>query len=654
MRAFKQAAIMMLCLALAGAAVTAQQPGQQKARAGATKKAGGKGGKGKKKAGGGQRQPLMVPTVSKDQQICFAMYTTQNGVLKLFTQLYPLAPDDPREVRLEVKQGGDWKEIARAKVREDSYDNAQYTPDQKPEQAWNALFRVEGWDMTKDVPYRVRHGASASYEGLIRHDPVEKKELVVAAFTGNGNSDRRVRTDIIRNVKAQDADLLFFSGDQSYDEKRHMAAWLQFGRQFGEILRDRPAVAIPDDHDVGQGNLWGQGGKKASTAAGDDGGYFMPAQYVKEVEFAQTANLPAPVDPTPIGQGIGVYFTKMNVGRVSFAIIEDRKFKTGPRGVVPQQGDRPDWVQDPNYDPKSLDVPGAELLGERQLKFLREWGQDWRGADMKAVLSQTVFTYATSLSGAAKTRLIADLDCDGWPQTGRNKAIAEMRRCFALHICGDQHLGSVVRYGVDDWNDSNVAYCVPSIVNYYPRYWEPLGEPHKKLPGAQPYNGEWLDGFGNKMTMLAYNNPDPARANRYGGEWGAKADGYGVIRFNVETRQMRLECWPRGVDVTVKPEQYEGWPITISQLENYGREAKAYLPTLNVAGMENPVVQVVSEKSGEIVYTLRIKGTSFRPKVFEAGKYSVKVGELGTDKVKTLSGVESLGADEQKTIEVKL
>ena len=28
-----------------------------------------------------------------------------------------------------------------------------------------------------------------------------------------------------------------------------------------------------------------------------------------------------------------------------------------------------------------------------------------------------------------------------------------VRTCFALHIAGDQHLGSTVQYGIDDWND---------------------------------------------------------------------------------------------------------------------------------------------------------------------------------------------------------
>ena len=76
-----------------------------------------------------------------------------------------------------------------------------------------------------------------------------------------------------------------------------------------------------------------------------------------------------------------------------------------------------------------------------------------------------------------------------------------------------------------------------------------------------------------------------------------------------------MECWPRNVDMTAagaKP--YPGWPMTIGQADNYGRRAAAHLPALKVAGMEDPVVQVVDESSGEIVYTLRIKGHDSDPR----------------------------------------
>lgn len=572
--------------------------------------------------------PPVIPDMPRDRLICFALYTVQKGILKLSAQLYPLREGESRSVKLEVNQGGQWKTVGQADV---------------DEKGWLATFRVEGWDHTRNVPYRVTHAAGSSFEGLVRKDPAEKDEIVVAAFTGNSNTDRGMREDIIRNVKAQDPDLLFFSGDQSYDHKEHTAAWLLFGRQFGEIIKDRPTIAIPDDHDVGQGNLWGEGGKVSRLQGGADGGYIMPADYVNMVQRAQTSHLPDPYDPTPIEQGITVYYTSLNIGGIDFAIIEDRKWKTGPAGLIPEQGPRPDHITDPKYDRQAIDVPEAQLLGERQLTFLRNWGQQWKGAEMKVVLSQTIVAGGAHLHGSHDNRVLADLDSNGWPQSGRARALREIRRFFGFHIGGDQHLATVIHHGVNSWEDSIYSFCVPSIVNYYGRWWWPLEEPLNHNPEHPlPFTGRYYDGLGNKLTMYAYANPAPDNHN---------AAGYGLVRFRKSTREIAIECWPRHVDVTQpNARQHPGWPITIRQEENYGRQLLAYLPTLHVSGQEDPVVQVIDESLDEIVYTLRINGTTWRPKVFREGSYTIKVGE--GNQTKTFKGVRSIRPDQAATLEV--
>ncbi len=584
-----------------------------------------------------KRNPIAIPKVTRDKVICFALYTVHNNILKLTAQLYPLTEGEDRTVRLEIKKDGKWSKIAEAKVIE---------------RGWTATFRVEKWDSTRDIEYRVAHGKEAFYEGLVRKDPVDKDTIVVAAFTGNsvfaGHGGNIPKTDIVKNIKKLKPDLLFFSGDQVYDHRRHYAAWLNFGRDFGEIIANTPTVTIPDDHDVGQANLWGAGGKKSNTGAGHDGGYFMPVEYVKDVERAQTSHLPDPFDPTPIKRGIGVYYTALTVGRISFAIIEDRKFKSGPSGLVPKMGPRPDHIRDPKYDPKTVDVPGAVLLGDRQLKFLRHWAADWRGADMKAVLSQTVFANVATIHGGKTNRLHADMDSNGWPQTGRNKALREIRQGFAVMICGDQHLGTIVQHGVDDWNDAGYSFCVPSIANLYLRWWAPLKPGKNRVKGAPDYTGEFLEGFGNKITVWAAANPGARKNND---RLTTRSAGFGVVKFNRKTREITLECWPRNIDITSPgAKQYPGWPKTIKQEDNYGRKAVAYLPTLQITGTANPVVQVIDESNSKIVYTIRINGTSYRPKVFAKGEYTVKVGEGKS--VKTLKGVKSIDPDKTKTIKV--
>ncbi len=587
-----------------------------------------------------------IPDVARKDAICFAYYTVNRGVLKLTAQLYPLKPGETRAASLQVQEGSSWRTLARTNVTEDPYKNY------REDLTWTAHFRVTPWDETRAVRYRVvALDGVATYEGLIRANPIGRREIVVAAFTGNSNKDRRLKPEMIANLKAQDPDLLFFSGDQSYDHEDHLGAWLLFGRQFGEIIRDRPMISIPDDHDVGHGNIWGAEGKVSSSPAGNDGGYFMPVEYVKAVERAQSWHLPDPVDPRPIQRGIGVYFTALEWGGVSFAIVEDRKFKSPPvlvRIVERKLGPRADHLAVADYDPKELDVRGAQLLGERQEQFLEQWGQDWTGAEFKSVLSQTIFSYATNISRG--DRVLADLDSNGWPQSGRNRAVDLMRRCFALHISGDQHLAAVVQYGLEDWRDAGFAFCVPSIVNFYPREWQPLGPAVNPIKGPLPHLGDYTEGFGNKLTMFAYANPRtfPAPAN----DLAASASGYGLVRFDKATRKITIECWPRGVDAT-QPDarQYAGWPITISQEDNYGRAAAAWLPRVQ-CNLEDPVIQVVDEAGGDVVYTLRINGREFSPKVFHDGTYTLRIGE-GAQR-RELKGIRSRPTKDAATLEIVL
>jgi len=538
-----------------------------------------------------QYRPVPIPDVPRDEVICFTMYTVQDNVMKMTVQLYPLEDGEDRFVRLELEEDGEWKEAARADV---------------VERGWTALLRVDSWDMARDHEYRVAHGENAYYEGLVRKDPVDKDTIVVAGFTDNSPEPRHggalPKTDIIDNIRAIDPDLLFFSGDQVYDQVYHYSHWLKFGRDFGDIMRNRPTVCIPDDHDEGMANLWGEEGKKASSMAGDDGGYFADVEYVNEVQRAQSAHLPDPYDPAPVERGIGVYYTQLDIGRVSFAIIEDRKFKSAPSGNVPSFGIRPDLVM-MKVNPKKLDVPGLKLLGDRQLEFLEHWAADWRGADMKAVLEQTIFANAATHHGGPRAFAYADLDSNGWPQSGRNRALRVIRKGFAFMLGGDQHLASVIHHGVDDWNDSGWSFGVPSIANYFTRYWLPREPGRNREPGAPENTGEFRDGLGNRITVAAVANPlveptdDPLES---------RAAGFGVVRFNVKTREITMECWPRNVDVSdPDAEQFPGWPVTVTQESNYGRAAAAYLPEINVSGMTDPVVQVVDESNGEIVYTIR-------------------------------------------------
>ncbi|MGE3172987.1 MAG: hypothetical protein AB7O97_10215 [Planctomycetota bacterium] len=522
--------------------------------------------------------------------ICFALYTVQDEVLKLSAHLYPLRPDEPTTVTLEVAHEGGWRAVEAAETERTG---------------WTAVFRVPLWGSHHTTRYRLRHAGGDTFEGVVRKDPVTEDVITAAVLScnspGPGGGDLP-KDDVAAALRAIDPDVLLFVGDQVYPHTTHTAAWLEFGRIFRDVMRDRPTVCMPDDHDVGQPNLWGQGGRH--TDRDSKGGYTRPAGYVQMVERQQTSHLPDPVDPTPIEQGIRPWFTRLVVGGIDFALIEDRKWKSGCYGLVTEaMGPRPDHVTEPGVDPAQFDLPDKQLLGERQERWLAQWAEDWDGAAMKVAVSQTVWSMASTYDSKDRTFYYCDFDSNGWPQHARDHAVRLLRRCAALHLCGDQHLATIVQYGTEDWRDSGYAFCVPAIANLWPRWWAPKTAPQNAEPGAREHCGDALDGFGNKLTVYAHTNP---RAT--GREPAALHDrmpGFGVVRFDKRTHRATLECWPRMVDPTVEgARQYEGWPRTVAQLDNLGVQP-FHLPELVLQGAIAPLVRVTTA-AGDPVCTVRL------------------------------------------------
>lgn len=287
-------------------------------------------------------------------------HTLSRGTLKLTAQLVPLGPADPHRAALQTWTGNAWSTVATAPIVEPGF---------------TATFRVDGWDDSVDTPVRVRVEVpgTTAFEGVVPRDPNDDSEIVVAAFTGNHNVAKPVpgrwsgvdggwfpwdwgvwfpHTDIVRHVAGHDPDLLFFSGDQVYEgasptapDHEHpyldyLYRWYLWHWAFSDLTRRLPSVSIPDDHDVFHGNVWGAGGIATPTglsgaAAQDAGGYKMPAEFVRMVERTQTSHLPDAPDPAPVAQDIGVYFTDILYGGVSFAVLEDRKFKSAPGPLLP-------------------------------------------------------------------------------------------------------------------------------------------------------------------------------------------------------------------------------------------------------------------------------------------------------------------------------
>ncbi|MEE2718451.1 MAG: alkaline phosphatase D family protein [Planctomycetota bacterium] len=533
--------------------------------------------------------------------VLMAQYTIDEGTLKLTAQLPPLETPAAQRGVLEIldADGATWTPRARAVMDPD---------------ACTMSFRVEDWSGAVEARYRIRVGEAAPYEGILRAEPADG-ELVLGGmncqkvFTGdlkwNHDGLWMPHVETVEAVAWHDPDLLFFAGDQIYEgdlvpvDNRstdivlhdYLYKWYRFCWSFGELTRDRPTVTIPDDHDVYHGNIWGAGGKKAQKTdkftAQDSGGYRMPARFVNAVHATQTSHLPDPVDPEPIEQGISVYFTDLDWGGVDFAILGDRMFKSSPSVAVPEGRFKNGWPQAEGFTGPDADVEGAELLGPRQEAFLESWATEWSPDNRaKAVLSQTLFSNLNTLppggtSGSAAARgafpdpddlptnwsLAVDGDSNSWPQTPRNRALRSMRKGYAFHVCGDQHLGSTSQYGVDVHRDAGWSFCLPAVSNTWPRRWYPPMDGANRDPGAARYTGDFLDGFGNRVTVAAIANP--ARSGRSPANLHDRMPGYGIVRMDLASGDVVFECWPRWSDPS-KPgaEQYPGWPVEFNLTEN--------------------------------------------------------------------------------------
>ena len=274
--------------------------------------------------------------------ILFSQYTLSGGVMKLTAQMPPLGAQDSQVVRLQVRKASQWSTVGEARIHAE---------------ARTATFRVARWDDRKDVPYRLAYtlgftnGRSEEHfwTGTVRRDPVDKPVITVADVSCNIHQ-AFPNAPYVENMAKLDPDLLAFTGDQFYESTGgygvirtpvakamvdYLRKWYMHGWTWRELMRDRPSVSLPDDHDVYQGNLWGEGGDGRKTTQ-EAGGYDMAAEWVNVVYRTQTAHHPDPYDPTAGKRGTLQYYGPLTYGRVSFAVLADRQYKSGPEGKVPR------------------------------------------------------------------------------------------------------------------------------------------------------------------------------------------------------------------------------------------------------------------------------------------------------------------------------
>ncbi|MEO0796227.1 MAG: alkaline phosphatase D family protein [Verrucomicrobiota bacterium] len=590
----------------------------------------------------------------RDLAFIGAMHTLSQGTLKITAQLPPVSLSPVPSVMLERYVNGAWESLGTESV--DTTDGVS---------SYTATFKASNWPDMEDVPYRLSYeteGDRYYWEGTIRKDPIGKDDLVIAATTCQRLSDQATTGDGIDwtpvdiwhphnlafdHIAKHDPDILAALGDQIYeglpawidarsDFHRHhdyLYKWYLWVLQVRNLIGDVPTVAIPDDHDVYQGNIWGEGG--IPTAVDNEGGYTQPATWVKMVERTQTSNLPDPdpynpVQPAPpVAQGIGVYFTKFVYGGLGIAVIEDRKFKTG-------------WQNPPSPSEQ-------QLLGERQHAFLTAFAEDWDDQCLKLVFSQSPFGNLHTHSSTGYGFNINIKDTNGWPLHRRNEAWELLRKGRMFQIAGDTHLSTVVHHGIDSPADAGYSFVAPAISNFWPRVFDPVHNAAGTTSAVSPYKGDfYFDGQGTlpsgqpnlnaqdpaHIRFLAAGNPlqyyqqtrgiDPANLHDRGA-------GYGIIRINKPDRVITFESWPLHADPEFPQTggPFADWPITLQQSDNDGRTPTGYLPDVVTGRQMQSVLRVYDESNDELVYAIRLRGNRYRPAVYDNGTtYRLEIDHL--------------------------
>lgn len=484
--------------------------------------------------------------------IMWSQYTLSKNILRLQSQLAPL--DQSVEARLTIRSPSNNKVYQTRTAWSDSLSRT-------------VQFTIYNWNSKQDWLYSVQVkliGRVHSWTGRIRREPSVYKSFKVGAFSCD-EGYLFPQKEMAAHVTKQNPDLLFFAGDQFYESaggfeaerfaKTELAMldflqkWYLFGWSWQKLLGNRPSIIIPDDHDVFQGNLFGDGGramKNPRILKWSSGGYIMPGRWVAAVERCNTGHLPKPYADFKTPLGLKPYFTSMTYGGISMAILEDRKFKTAPDSLpvnVRGSGE------------------GGQLLGIKQEKFLAKWVRDWNGTSMKLAFSQTIFCRAATHAGFYLARGNQILDSNAWPLKARNRAVRLMGEGNVLSIHGDQHLGMLLRHGVDVHDDANVAFMVPGTANGFPRAWWPGIRTNEK-PWKKKFTGRFKDDAGHPITVLAVGNPEPyshlleqglVPSMQYG---RAKGSGYGMVVLNrlLKTATFHLYRVGRNFD------EFKGFP----------------------------------------------------------------------------------------------
>jgi hypothetical protein len=255
--------------------------------------------------------------------------------------------------------------------------------------------------------------------------------------------------------------------------------------------------------------------------------------------------------------------------------------------------------------------------------------------------------------------LYGDLDSGGWPKSGRDKAIKLMRKGAVFHINGDQHVPSLVQYGLENYRDAGWSFCTPAIAVMYLRWFLPdeVGYPVLDRPEhGYPNTGKYTDAFGNKNYVYAIGNPGEItidNESRYN-HAQIRSSGFGFVTFDKNERTITIDAWRFKANVddpNPVRDEFPGWPKKISQFDNFGMGAENVLPEI-IVNKSNQVIEVRKTNNNELIRVFRMKGKSAQIKLMHPGTFNIKIGE--GDAIKEIKNLHTKANTNSEKINVDL
>ena len=167
---------------------------------------------------------------------------------------------------------------------------------------WACTFRVSDlrhsdgpW--TYSVPYRSNPSDPATdhaYAGIV---PLPADDPVIVNVGCVGPDNTKNKSSLVMAVLNASADLVWFSGDQTYEHDNLQYGVLELVYTTSAVSQNTPTLVSLDDHDFGLGNVYGAGSDAAASHLSGSGYSVGSPCEMMDMERLSLAHMPDPAFP---------------------------------------------------------------------------------------------------------------------------------------------------------------------------------------------------------------------------------------------------------------------------------------------------------------------------------------------------------------------